>query len=85
MGRRNDESEGSMTQDQATELLQRIFAVNEQIVKQNHQVLLALTSPTISKDFKSLTSDEVKLIVANAQSTEWAVMMADSTIKAKNI
>jgi hypothetical protein len=73
-----------MTQDQATELLQRIFAVNEQIVKQNHQVLLALTSPTISKDFKSLTSDEVKLIVANAQSTEWAVMMADSTIKAKN-
>jgi len=74
-----------MTQDQATELLQRIFAVNEQIVKQNHQVLLALTSPTISKDFKSLTSDEVKLIVANAQSTEWAVMMADSTIKAKNI
>jgi len=74
-----------MTQDQATELLRRIFAVNEQIVKQNHQVLLALTSPTISKDFKSLTSDEVKLIVANAQSTEWAVMMADSTIKAKNI
>ena len=74
-----------MTQDQATELLQRIFAVNEQIVKQNHQVLLALTSPTISKDFKSLTSDEVKLIVANAQSTEWAVLMADSTIKAKNI
>jgi hypothetical protein len=74
-----------MTKDQATELLQRIFAVNEQIVKQNHQVLLALTSPTISKDFKSLTSDEVKLIVANAQSTEWAVMMADSTIKAKNI
>ena len=71
--------------DQATELLQRIFAVNEQIVKQNHQVLLALTSPTISKDFKSLTSDEVKLIVANAQSTEWAVLMADSTIKAKNI
>jgi len=74
-----------MTQDQATELLQRMFAVNEQIVRQNHEVLLALTSPTISKNFKSLTSDEVKLIVANAQSTEWAVLMADSTIKAKNI
>ena len=74
-----------MTQDQATDLLQRMFAVNEQIVRQNHEVLLALTSPTISKNFKSLTSDEVKLIVANAQSTEWAVLMADSTIKAKNI
>jgi len=74
-----------MNQDQATELLQRIFAVNEQIVKQNHQVLLVLTSPTISNSFKSLTSEEVKQIVANAQSYEWAVMMADSTIKAKNI
>lgn len=78
-----------MTQDQITELLQRIFAVNEQIVRQNHEILSVLTTPRItkdtSKDFKSLTSDEVKLIVANAQSTEWAVMMADSTIKAKNI
>jgi septum formation inhibitor-activating ATPase MinD len=74
-----------MTQDQATDLLQRMFAVNEQIVRQNHQVLLALTSPTFSKDFKSLTSEEVKQIVANAQSYEWAVLMADSTIKAKNI
>jgi len=78
-----------MTQDQATELLQRMFAVNEQIVRQNHEILSVLTNPRItkdtSKDFKSLTSDEVKLIVANAQSTEWAVLMADSTIKAKNI
>jgi hypothetical protein len=76
-----------MTQDQITELLQRIFAVNEQIVRQNHEILSVLTNPRITKDtnFKSLTSEEVKLIVANAQSTEWAVMMADSTIKAKNI
>jgi hypothetical protein len=78
-----------MTQDQITELLQRIFAVNEQIVRQNHEILSVLTNPRItkdtSKDFKSLTSDEVKLIVANAQSMEWAVLMADSTIKAKNI
>jgi hypothetical protein len=76
-----------MTQDQITELLQRIFAVNEQIVRQNHEILSVLTNPRITKDtnFKSLTSDEVKLIVANAQSTEWAVLMADSTIKAKNI
>jgi hypothetical protein len=74
-----------MTQDQITELLQRIFAVNEQIVKQNNQILSVLTTPRITKDWKALTADEVKLIVANAQSTEWAVLMADSTIKAKNI
>ena len=73
--------------DGTTELLLRIFAVNEQIVRQNHEILSVLTNPRITKDtnFKSLTSDEVKLIVANAQSTEWAVMMADSTIKAKNV
>ena len=74
-----------MTQDQITELLQRIFAVNEQIVRQNHEILSVLTTPRITKDWKALTADEVKLIVANAQSTEWAVLMADSTIKAKNI
>jgi len=77
-----------MTQDEAKELLQRIFAVNEQIVKQNHQILSVLTTPHItqytSKNWKSLTDDEVKKIVANAQSIEWAVLMADSTIKAKN-
>ena len=77
-----------MTQEQAMELMQRIFAVNEQIVRQNHEILSVLTNPRItkdkSKDWKALTADEVKLIVANAQSTEWAVMMADSTIKAKN-
>ena len=77
-----------MTQDQVAELLQRIFAVNEQVVRQNHQIMLVLTNPRIiqnaDKNFKSLTADEVKTIVANAQSTEWAVLMADSTIKAKN-
>jgi len=77
-----------MTQDQVTELLSRIFAVNEQIVRQNHQIMSVLTNPRISqetnKNFKSLTADEVKLIVANASTTEWAVMMADSTIKEKN-
>lgn len=77
-----------MTPEAAEELLQRIFAVNEQIVRQNHEILSVLTNPRITKDtsknFKSLTSDEVKLIVANAQSIEWAVLMADSTIKANN-
>jgi hypothetical protein len=77
-----------MTQDETKELLQRIFAVNEQIVRQNHQILSVLTNPRISKDtgkdWKALTADEVKTIVANATTTEWAVLMADSTIKAKN-
>jgi len=77
-----------MTQDETKELLQRIFAVNEQIVRQNHKILSVLTEPRISKDtgkdWKALTADEVKQIVANSQSTEWAVLMADSTIKAKN-
>ena len=77
-----------MTQDETTELFQRIFAVNEQIVRQNHQILSVLTNPRITqnsdKNFKSLTADEVKTIVANATTTERAVMMADSTIKAKN-
>jgi hypothetical protein len=77
-----------MTQDEATELLQRIFAVNEQIVKQNYEIVSVLTNPRITKDasknWKALTSEEVKTIVANAQTTEWAVLMADSTIKAKN-
>jgi hypothetical protein len=79
----------TMAPDGTTELLLRIFAVNEQIVRQNHEILSVLTNPRITKDagrdWKALTADEVKLIVANAQSTEWAVLMADSTIKAKNI
>ena len=78
-----------MNQDQVAELLQRIFAVNEQVVRQNHEIMSVLTNPRItqdtSKNFKSLTSEEVKQIVANAQSMEWAVLMADSTIKAKNV
>ena len=77
-----------MTQDQIAELLQRIFAVNEQIVRQNHQIMSVLTNPRItqdsSKDWKALTADEVNYIVANAQTTMLAVLMADSTIKTKN-
>ena len=77
-----------MTQDETIEMFQRLFAINEQIVRQNHQIMSVLMNPRItkdaSKDWKALTADEVKNIVANAQSTEWAVLMADSTIKAKN-
>jgi hypothetical protein len=84
----NIESKGSMTQDQLSELLGRIFAVNEQVVRQNHQIMLVLTNPRISidseKNWKALTADEVDTIVANASSMKWAVLMADSTLKAKN-
>jgi len=77
-----------MKQEETTEFLQRIFSVNEQIVRQNHQILSVLTNPRISIspeiNWKALTADEVKTIVANATTTEWAVLMADSTIKAKN-
>ena len=77
-----------MNQDEVAELLLRIFAVNEQVDRKNHEIMSVLTNPRITKDtsknFKSLTSEEVKQIVANAQSVEWAVLMADSTIKAKN-
>ena len=78
-----------MTQEETTELLQRIFSVNEQVVRQNHQILSVLTNPRITqnadKNFKSLTVEEVEQIVSHASSIRWAVMMADSTIKAKNI
>ena len=78
-----------MTQEETIKLLQRMLVVNEKIVQQNHEIMSVFTSPRISQvtsnNFKSLTSDEVKTIVANASSYEWAVLMADSTIKAKNI
>lgn len=74
-----------MNQNQ-TELLHRIFAVNEQIVKQNYQIMMVLTQPTItnSTGWKYLTDKEVATICANSQTTEWAVLMAQSTIKEKN-
>lgn len=78
-----------MTQDETTELLQRIFSVNEQVVRQNHQILSVLTNPRITKetgkDFNSLTSEEVKHILANAQSYESVILMAETIIRAKNV
>jgi hypothetical protein len=49
-----------MNQDQ-TDLLHRVFAVNEQIVKQNYQIMMVLTQPTItkSKEWKDLTNAEI--------------------------
>jgi hypothetical protein len=67
-----------MTKDQM-ELLSRVFAMNEQIV-------MALTNPIITKTtgWQDLKDSEVKTIVANSQTTEWAVLMAQSTLKEKN-
>jgi hypothetical protein len=74
-----------MTEDQA-ELLHRIFAVNEQIVKQNYQIMMVLTQPRLAKfkGWEDLTDKEVETIRANSQTTEWAILMAQSTLKEKN-
>jgi len=74
-----------MNQDQ-TELLHRIFAVNEQIVKQNYQIMMVLTQPRLAKfkGWEDLTDKEVETIRANSQTTEWAILMAQSTLKEKN-
>lgn len=38
-----------MSHEQITELLLRIFTVNEQIVRQNLQIMMYLTNPRIEK------------------------------------
>jgi hypothetical protein len=75
-----------MTQDKLTELLERIFSVNEQVVRQNHQIISVLTNPRITKaqGWQDLTDKEVETIRANSQTTEWAILMAQSTLKEKN-
>jgi hypothetical protein len=76
----------NMTQDKVTELLERIFAVNEQVVRQNHQIMSVLTNPRITKaqGWQDLTDKEVETIRANSQNAEWAILMAQSTLKEKN-
>ena len=74
-----------MSEDQ-TELLHRIFAVNEQVVKQNYQIIMVLTEPRLAKfkGWQDLSDKEVETIRANSQTTEWAILMAQSTLKEKN-
>jgi len=74
-----------MTQDQM-ELLHRVFAVNEQIVKQNYQLMMVLTNPTIKKSsgWIDMSDQEVELIGANSLSTYQAILMAQSTLREKN-
>jgi hypothetical protein len=74
-----------MNEDQI-EFLHRMFAVNEQVVKQNYQIMSVLTNPRITKaqGWQDLTDKEVATICANSQTTEWAILMAQSTLKEKN-
>lgn len=75
-----------MNQDQ-TELLHRVFAVNEQIVKQNYQIMMVLTQPTISRSkgtWLEITQEDIEFgltssnhVFANAgawrDGVEWAI------------
>ena len=72
--------------DETIELLHRIFVVNEQIVRQNGTIMSVLGNPRVTKasGWQELTDKDVKVIVENAQSKEWAVLMAQSTLKEKN-
>lgn len=75
-----------MRQDAIEELLNRVFTVNEQIVRQNLQIVSVLTDPriTLNTGWKPLTEDETKTIIANASSYEWALSMAETTLREKN-
>ena len=72
--------------DSTTELLHRIFVVNEQIVRQNGMIMSVLGNPRITKasGWQDLSESEVKTIAKNAQTTEWAVLITQSTLKEKN-
>lgn len=75
-----------MTQDQI-ELLQRIFTVNEQVVKQNYQIMMVLTQPIISRSkgaWLEITQEDIEFgltssnhAFANAgawrDGVEWAI------------
>ena len=81
-----------MTQEQM-ELLHRVFAMNEQIVKQNYQIMMVLTNPTISrsKGWKEITQEEVEIGLlasnysfANAGAWRDGVKWAEVHIKENN-
>ena len=77
-----------MNQDQMN-LLHRIFAVNEQVVKQNHQIMTVLTQPTISASgqWVELTNEELNACAAgghNGVSVQSAILKAQGFLKEKN-
>lgn len=75
-----------MTQDAIEELLNRVFTVNEQIVRQNLQIVSVLTDPRIvlNTGWKPLTNAEKKKILANAQSFDAIVDLTETTLREKN-
>jgi hypothetical protein len=75
-----------MSQNQQ-ELLHRIFAVNEQIVKQNYQIMMVLTQPTISKSatWVGLTNEEITDLYHNENlGQQSAVAQAIELLKERN-
>jgi len=75
-----------MTNDQL-DLLHRIFVVNEQIVKQNYQIMMVLTQPTISKSgtWVGLTNDELTDLFYNKNlGQECAVGQAIALLRERN-
>ena len=68
------------------ELLHRVFAVNEQIVRQNYQLMMVLTSPTLKKSsgWQDLTEKEVETIDSHAPSKYSAILMAQATLRENN-
>lgn len=81
-----------MTHEQL-DLLHRIFVVNEQIVKQNLQIMMVLTEPQLGKFkvWEELSQEEIEFGLAtsnhsfaNAGAWRDGVEWAESTLKEKN-
>jgi hypothetical protein len=81
-----------MTEDQM-ELLHRVFAMNEQIVKQNYQIMMVLTQPRLGKfnAWNEITEEEIDFglagsnhVFANAGAWRDGVAWAEDKLKGKN-
>lgn len=77
-----------MNQDQMN-LLHRVFAVNEQVIKQNYQIMMVLTQPTITRSTRwvELTNDELNACAGgchNGVSVQSAILKAQGLLKEKN-
>ena len=75
------------------DLIHRIFGMNEQIVKQNLQIMMFLTEPRLGKFkvWEELSQEEIEFGLtasnhsfANAGAWRDGVAWADSTLKGKN-
>jgi len=69
------------------DLLHRIFVVNEQIVKQNYQIMMVLTQPTISKSgtWVGLTNEEITDLYHNENlGQQSAVAQAIALLRERN-